>query len=36
MRHFLADWHRWSFAERTAAVAIAVVLVGIPAALATV
>jgi hypothetical protein len=36
MRHFLSDWHRWTFAERTAAVAIAIAAVMIPAALATV
>jgi hypothetical protein len=36
MRHFLSDWHRWTFAERTAAVVIALAAVMIPAALATV
>lgn len=36
MRHFLYDWNDWTFAERIAAIGLAVAAVMIPAAFATI
>jgi hypothetical protein len=34
MRHFLADWNKWSIPERITAVTLAVAALIVPAALA--